>query len=609
MRGGLVLGPPRMPAVDSVDFGDSAPAEAPIHSPMVPEEAKPTRADDVAAAVANDHETVANGVEFDYETGYNRATGKPWRTGEGPYAEGGAWAKYEELKSRCFTIMQYEEHPDTGETLITRERVEAGAAKCGVRDKVTYVRHDKDTYGEDDVEKNPRAVLGALKGVHWHIVELRGNAASVAAVARKYVVNPDRVRMHHQAEFFDRVEYNTHESKTQQAKGKFRYPDEEVHANFDWRAELDEHKANRGKSKGGKVTAEDVLAMKIQEEGLTLRQAKALDPLAFSRNKSRMVSCRSTYLETAPLPPYRMNYYMCGPSGAGKSETALMLARVIASVYYPDLSVEEAVFVVGRKGVEFQKYDGQPILVWDDYRVLSLINAFGGSRDALWPAFDISPKPLDVNRKYGSIRLANAFNIITGVTPYMEFLDNLAGEYEFKGEKHEAEDKNQAFRRVLFVTELTLDTLKVYFNRGIVGTGTYQQYEHYATLLTSMKHHAETMQALENEGQRDEYRLAVGQQVLSPMIDAHADVKPKRSLTVDEAIEIGLAGSQVLTGDALAAHETEVAIEAAESAAVERAERELDRIALVEARQLCKQFCGLDGKPHSPWGDACLFGA
>ena len=117
------------------------------------------------------------------------------------------------------------------------------------------------------------------------------------------------------------------------------------------------------------------------------------------------------------------------------------------------------------------------------------------------------------------------------------------------------------------------------------------------------------MQALENEGQRNEYRLAVGKRVLSPMIDAHADVKPTRSLSIEEAIEIGLAGSQVLTGDDLAAHEIEVAVEAAELAAAERTERELDRITQAEARQLCTAFCGLDGKPHAPWGDPCPFGA
>lgn len=539
----------------------------------------------------------------DSESPYDE-NGRLWGKDKGPYAEGGAWHYAESVKGRCFFITTDWVHPDTGAVIITPERIEEAAAKRP-GDMHCWVNHDKDVYLEEDVEKNPRAVLGQPKPAHVHVIENRKNEASIAQVARAYGVAPNFVGLKRQSAFGDLAEYQTHEHQNQRAKGKHLYADDEIHANFDYRAFVDAHVANRklGKTGNGKLTAEDILAMKIQETGLTLRQARIADPLAFSRNKSRMVSCRSTYLENKPMPPYRMNYYLGGPSGAGKSEAGLMLARVIASVYYPDLEVDEAVFVVGRKGVEFQKYDGQPILVWDDYRVLSLINAFGGSRDALWPAFDISPKPLDVNRKYGSIRLSNAFNIITGVTPYMEFLDNLAGEYEYRGEKHEAEDKNQAFRRVLFVTEVTPDTLKVYFNKGIVGTGTYQQYEHYATLLTSMKHHAETMQALDDEGQRNDYRLAVGRRVLSPMVDAHATVRPKESLSLAEAVSRGLEGSSVLIGDDLVQHDTDRAIEASVTAEIdahheglEAEERRVDSM-----RHLAAHAANCKGADHSPW--------
>lgn len=97
----------------------------------------------------------------------------------------------------------------------------------------------------------------------------------------------------------------------------------------------------------------------------------------------------------------------------------------------PDITKdEELYFVVGDGNVPFDGYDGQPIIIWDDWRALDLLSHF--DRSLVWKLFAINPERISVNVKYGSTSLINAVNIVTCVDPYLKFMEELAGEYTDK---------------------------------------------------------------------------------------------------------------------------------------------------------------------------------
>ena len=510
-------------------------------------------------------------------------------------------------RSTVFYIMQYRRHKDTGEVMLTQEQLSdlyAALEAEGLLEKRADIWHDADRFDETEAAEqrsNGYSVrAGDLKPLHCHaVLKLkRGCEKSIRYISDRARIPSARIRVPREVAesegrkaqigptaavraFFDGAQYLTHEGGKHKAKNP--YSRDQVDANFDFGLELDAHFAGRapggkssgsgsGSGSGSKLTELDVLVMRVQELGLTLHQAKIEDPLSFSRGKSRLVEARSTYLQYAAMPLKRDNYYFGGPSGSGKSVTAMMFALVLASILYPQLAAEEAIFVVGRKGVEFQKYDGQPILLWDDFRPLSLINAFGGDREALWPALDISPKPIDVNRKYGSIRLVNAVNIITGIQPHLAFLHGLAGDYKDRdGVPHLAEDPKQAFRRFGWVNEVTEESISFYFDLGFAGTGEYGKYEHYATAKANMRQVSETLASIKDPVELEKARLDNGQRMLSVMIDARLRLQPPATLTGAQATVQLEAMTTVLTGDAMKQFEDDRAIAAIAAAEATKA--------------------------------------
>lgn len=474
------------------------------------------------------------------------------------YEIDGPWAYAETVKGRIFTVMSNLVHPDTGTVLATPEGVNSAAARKG-NTRSAWIIHDRDTWDADDVAKNPRAVVGGVKPTHFHAVEERKNQTTLGAVARAYGVPPNFVKVKKgRGVFEDCAEYLTHEHPDQQAKGKHLYSDDEVTAyGFDFRETVDARVQDR--KEGGRRKAFsrqspiDVLALRIQDEGLTLRQAQQEDSLAYSRGTARMETARRTYLKTAPLPPFRTNYYIGGKARTGKSKIAEVFAAALAARMYPDLAFDEAVYMVGRSTVAFQTYDGQPILLWDDYRPWTLIEAFKG-REGVWTSLDISPKRVQVNKKNGAVTLLNAVNIITGVQSYEEFLDGLAGEYvDTSGKQHTAEDKNQAYGRFPFVSEVTRETIRFYMNEGFAdGTKSMQDYAEFATLQANMKTVSQTLEALK-PADREQVRKVIGSQMCAELVSAHEGLHKPVELSQDDAVAKIMAGVTVLdvgaTGD------------------------------------------------------------
>ncbi|MFE7194974.1 hypothetical protein [Microbacterium oxydans] len=440
------------------------------------------------------------------------------------YAPGGDWHYAESLSARVFFITTDWVHPDTGETIITPETAERVIARKGNL-RAAWINHDKDQYTADDVERNPRAVIGQTKPAHVHIIEERRNQTTVAAVARAYGVAPNFVepKKGHGA-FLDVAEYLTHEHEKQQKLGKHRYDDAEVHANFDFRAEVDAHVASRGKPGASrKVTPEDALALRVLNGELTVAQAMTADPLSFSRAKTRIRGMRAEFLAHQPPPQQRINIYLEGPGGIGKDLLAKALARTLMPGEW-EPGVRDPFFAVGGDNVSWEGYDGQQVVIIEEARAGSLIKKFG--RTELFQLLSPFPTKQLFNVKNASTQLLHTVTILTGPDSYADFLDGLAGGYVDRfGQEHKAENKAQAYRRFPIIIPVREGQFSLAINKGFVnGTRDFQEYETYGPFRQSMQLLATRAKGISDAQRRVETQLALEARQVRPIVEQHARV-------------------------------------------------------------------------------------
>lgn len=290
--------------------------------------------------------------------------------------------------------------------------------------------------------------------------------------------------------FLDCVQYLTHESDTEQAKSKYRYADEEVKANFDWRGELNK-RIERKLKYGQDLDQKNRIRYDVLYHGKTLKDCRNEDRLNYLDDCQTLEKLRHRYLtEVAQVPTLRINFYIDGDGGVGKNTAAKILAKSLFS------DLEKPYFVVGGTGVAFQQYDGEPVVIWNDKRASGFIADFG--REQTFDILDMHPSNSVQNIKYGSIKLINSFNIINGIEPYEDFLDGLAGEYTDKnGVFHSQEDKSQSYRRfpiILCIRENDFDCL---INKGVAeGTREFQQYIQYLNIQGSFARVAQRLEGI-----------------------------------------------------------------------------------------------------------------
>ena len=66
--------------------------------------------------------------------------------------------------------MQYEKHPETGETLLTEDKIKIALMSHRTIKYWAYIYHDKDLYSAFDEEQNPKHIARKVKSPYWHIV-------------------------------------------------------------------------------------------------------------------------------------------------------------------------------------------------------------------------------------------------------------------------------------------------------------------------------------------------------------------------------------------------------------------------------------------------------
>ncbi|MGN0598960.1 MAG: Rep family protein [Oscillospiraceae bacterium] len=432
------------------------------------------------------------------------------------------------MKAKIFEVVQYERNPKTGEALMTEQQIQQGLNHQTIK-RWFYIWHDKDEFG-----------YGNLKPKHAHIGVECPDKVDSKYIAKWFGVTEDYVNTPKgKGAFLDCLEYVTHEAPQQQAMGKYHYPDEEVHSNFDFRKELNErHKKHETeeaeKEKYGKVlTEKERIRNRVLFDGLSLRQLCSENPLAYQNDYTTLDKFRTKYLcEYAKMPTARINYYVCGDGGIGKG----LISRALARSLCPDLENDDDIyFTIGTKGVTFEGYDGQPVIIWDDKRAADLLMALNG-RDNVFNVFDPHPTKVKQQVKYSYTCLCNQYNIINGIQPYEEFLDGLAGEYtDRNGVLHKAEDKNQSYRRIPFIIPVHEEDFDLLMNKGMFeGTREYDQYIAYNNIRCNMRRIATMC------GTNEKLRRQIEGQTVAPIISKSNQLMDKlqhpQSLSDDDLL-------------------------------------------------------------------------
>ena len=443
------------------------------------------------------------------------------------------------MKSRIFNIMQYAQHPVTGETLLTEDTIKIALSHKSLREWA-YIAHTEDVYSVDDEEqdynyvcsfyhcidtekeygyltqirgaKEDRKILSIKeytqkyqmkyanqkKPKHWHIVVRSERAIEVDVIARWFGIASQFVECPKgQGAFLDCIEYLVHEGNKALEQGKYHYEDSFVCANFDFRSALTDMMVKRSKF-GKDISDKDNIRYKVLYEGLTLSElcSTTQGRLAYQEDYSTLDKLRMKYIQQyAPMPSIRINYSICGKGGDGKNLMCRALARGIAGSLGMNIENEEDIyFEVGANKATFDGYDGQPVIIWNDFRAGELLSVLGG-RGNVFKIFDMYPNGRGrQNIKYGSITLINSVNIVNSVQDYHEFLDGLAGDYKREDgtEVFLAEDKGQSYRRFPFVIPIREEDFDLLMNKGVFdGTREYTQYKALMAIRGSMKRIAE----------------------------------------------------------------------------------------------------------------------
>ena len=380
-------------------------------------------------------------------------------------------ADSKKVRSRVYMIVQYEYNPVTLENLFFNEAVIRNGLKSKAKSLINwaYIRHDKDKIIEDDVKVNPELKVGEDRPPHWHVMLKFKNAIEISSVAKAFNVPENMIdKWNGAGAFEDGVYYMTHEHDNQREKGKHVYDRSEIIFQNEKIAQAVwdsiDTREDRRLFKLSKSEAVERYVKKLAKGQMTLRQVFEEDNVVYVENESTFKRARRLYLKHSPLPLVRSNFYVHGLGGAGKG----VISKALARSMYPELTDDECFFVVGDGKVAFDNYDGQPVVIWDDWRGDDLLSKF--DRGTVWKIFAIHPEKVSQNVKHGEVVLANAVNIVNSVDTFEKFIGNLAGEYiDSNRTKHKAEDPNQGYRRFPLFINVAPESFQLYASMALTG--------------------------------------------------------------------------------------------------------------------------------------------
>lgn len=400
------------------------------------------------------------------------------------------------LTARCFTFSIKLKDADGNEAFSLEKAVEVFQKYKSIK-KFAVVVHNEDSYeDEEQLKRYNKLHPDNLKALHDHIddhvqgVGLCGDGGiPISKIARWFGVPENFINVRPPSAFLDCVQYLTHEKPKQQALGKHLYSDDCIVSNFDWRAEVDKLEENRKKYGKTNVSKTDQLKLAIMSGEMNIDQIREEHPLEYANNIDKFTKLQKDYNRRQPAPTIKINMYIGGiDGGVGKGLMGKAVARGIVDPAHEKADDEIYFLVTSDSG--FNGYNGQPVLIWEDFRPQELLAFFGrkngqsGSkaRGEMFKFLDPHPGAGSgmVDVKYDNVRLQNIVNIFDCILEPDEWLDGLAGEYTLPDGtivSAEEKQKSQIYRRIPITFWIMENDYSFRINKGVLeDTREYNQW-------------------------------------------------------------------------------------------------------------------------------------
>lgn len=357
-----------------------------------------------------------------------------------------------------------------------------------------WTLHDKDVYTQEEQEKSaaqnngiPTVIAGQPKAAHIHLALESHNQIYATALQKCFPglgigqVQKPKAKYN---QFINLCIYQTHEKENQQAAGKHRYEDSEVHCNFDFRTEVDKvlKASARATSKRMKKAEIDALIEQVGVGEITIDWIKQNYGLSFYLDYQRKLdAAEQEYVRQHYNIGPRINIYVCpGDVANGGRKGKTQFCKMIARALCPGLQNAKCYHLAGSDKVALQSYRNQPVIIWNDMRAASMLAMLG--RSELLNYLEPFPDKVDANIKCSAVLLINRYNIFNGMEPYDTFISSIAGGYVDRnsGIRFSDEDSSQAYGRFQFVFQVYADKIDCYINSGWLPGGTnYRHFEQF----------------------------------------------------------------------------------------------------------------------------------
>ncbi len=354
---------------------------------------------------------------------------------------------------------------------------------------INYARiiHNRDKYTEDEVQEAEREVesgirrslikVGELKPEHIHCCLQFKDAVTLSVVARKLGVSELMIRyvrvnrVGGEQTFSDICAYLCHERQPE----KTLYSYDDVVCTFDYSEMMCKYVKKQVRKNRANNRLRGVTLAEFKSKHLNMMAAgeesisSFIDKFgydAYEANKKHYDNAVAYYMKTRYQGEgFRLTYLITGPSTVGKTPLAKFLA---CSIFKEIKNPREVFFCTGDNGAVLQSYNGQPVIIWDDYRAIDFLQTF--QRKVIFNSlFAVHPDPVDFNIKYGCTVLRHTLNIITCINDINRFTRELVGEYTDRyGYVHSSEDSYvlQAYKRIWGLSEVTEEDINFQVNTG-----------------------------------------------------------------------------------------------------------------------------------------------
>lgn len=365
-----------------------------------------------------------------------------------------------------------------------------------------WTLHDKDVYAPAEQEKSaaknngvPTVIAGQPKTAHIHLALESHNQIYATALQKCFPglgigqIQKPKAKYN---QFINICIYQTHEKEDQQAAGKHRYDDSEVHCNFNFREEVNKVLAASAKATGKRMKKAEVDAL-IEQVGageVTIDWIKQNYGLSFYLDYQRKFdAAEQEYIRQHYSIGPRINIYVCpGDVANGGRKGKTQLCKMLARALCPSLPNPKCYHLAGSDKVALQSYRNQPVIIWNDMRAASMLAMLG--RSELLNYLEPFPDKVDANIKCSSVLLVNRYNIFNGMEPYDTFISSIAGGYvdRSSGIQFVNEDSSQAYGRFQFVFQVFADKIDCYINSGWLPDGTdYRHFEKFCRIESNIR--------------------------------------------------------------------------------------------------------------------------